>query len=221
MSNTTETLDYYPGDWWIPCPEYDPVDAGRPWDESTEPTDPSTINWNQRQGEATIPFNIDANGWPLNPRGRTGRFGLGEHLYWGENLCADVIALAPSDTDPVGDIAVILRSDRDVWALPGGHVDPGEETDAAGLRELREETGLATTARPELVGHFLVADPRRTDNAWRVTALYIVRLDRKEPVVGGDDAKDAEWVSLGKLLTGRLDPPHIPLLKAAMSKVTR
>ncbi|KAJ7427766.1 nudix hydrolase 17 [Willisornis vidua] len=38
--------------------------------------------------------------------------------------------------------ATTLRHLPNVWVPPGGHVEPGEELVAAGLRELAEETGL-------------------------------------------------------------------------------
>lgn len=38
-----------------------------------------------------------------------------------------------------------------VWSLPGGHVEPGEETLAAAHRELAEETGIEADLT-ELVG---------------------------------------------------------------------
>lgn len=36
-----------------------------------------------------------------------------------------------------------LDSSRDAWQMPQGGVDPGEEPEAAALRELEEETGIS------------------------------------------------------------------------------
>lgn len=55
-------------------------------------------------------------------------------------------SIVPSVTavvlDQAGDLLLVHKTDNDLWALPGGGVDPGESVSEAVLREVLEETGM-------------------------------------------------------------------------------
>ena len=54
-------------------------------------------------------------------------------------------------TDAGGRVLLVKHTYLAGWWLPGGGVDRGETTQAAAVRELREETGLVATTAPRLI----------------------------------------------------------------------
>ncbi len=73
----------------------------------------------------------------------------------------------------------IRRRDSGLWALPTGHLEPGERWVEALLREVREETGLSLSG-PRLIG--IYSDPRTQIVAYPdgrvghfVTAVFTLR----------------------------------------------
>ena len=89
---------------------------------------------------------------------------------------------------------------KGLWAVPGGHVNLGERTEKAALRELREETiiGLTDTElRSRIKGRNVFDDPARSTIGHVIThAVHIDLSDLPEQllVVGNDDAEEATWV---------------------------
>lgn len=88
---------------------------------------------------------------------------------------------------------------KDLWAVPGGHVNVGERTQNAGLRELREETLIPLTdkeLRDRIKGSHVFDDPSRSTIGHVIThAIHIDLSDlENEPMVTGtDDAVEAMW----------------------------
>jgi 8-oxo-dGTP pyrophosphatase MutT (NUDIX family) len=164
-------------------------------------TDPTRINWPERQARAAIPFQV-INGRPVNPCETTGiRHGRSEMGYWGETLCADALVTVTYCGAPY--LLMVEREDGYGWAVPGGHVEPGETGLDAALRELHEETALGIPSSSPLCQALpprYVPDPRASDEAWAVTVPVHVRLPERDltsglPLVeGGDDARRAEWL---------------------------
>ncbi|SOD73159.1 ADP-ribose pyrophosphatase YjhB (NUDIX family) [Jatrophihabitans sp. GAS493] len=100
------------------------------------------------------------------------------------------------------------------WSIPGGKCDGGETSDAACVRELAEETGLAVRVL-QLLGSVEDHVDAVGDAAKSVT--YCID-DYLCSVVGGtlhaaDDATQARWVSRAELA-------QLPLVPGLLSALT-
>ena len=80
------------------------------------------------------------------------------------------------------------------WALPGGHLDPGETVEECAVRELREETGVENVDIT-LVGIF--SKPGRDPRGWYVSIAYAAGVEMDQVCIeAGDDAKEAAWFTI-------------------------
>jgi 8-oxo-dGTP diphosphatase len=99
------------------------------------------------------------------------------------------------------------------WALPGGFVEYGENTEDAVIREMFEETGLKTTV-------FLLldvySDPHRDPRGHTVTIAYLMEEVDGE-LNAGDDASSAKFFKMNELPSLAFD--HAKIVKDAFQRV--
>jgi len=81
------------------------------------------------------------------------------------------------------------------WSIPGGRVEPGEEHEAAVLRELREETALVGSVVRE-VGRI---DRDAPSGGVYVIRDFLVSVDGETAPRAGDDASEARWFAPDEL----------------------
>lgn len=132
---------------------------------------------------------------------------------------ADMVALASHEGKIY--VLLILRAKEPFkgrWALPGGHVDEGEDLLTAAKRELKEETKLDAQYRlAAQVGTF--GSPTRDPRGHYISTAYVVIFDGLQEVEGADDAKEARWFDVSELSEDQLAFDHALILKLAMTKV--
>src|SRR5437763_4209335 len=97
--------------------------------------------------------------------------------------------------------ALIGRTDRRgrlLWSLPKGHVEPGETTEAAAVREVAEETGITgrVVATLGTIDFWFVADGRRIH---KTVHHYLLMATDGELSAEDIEVEEVEWVPLGEL----------------------
>eukprot|EP00116_Pleurobrachia_bachei_P001993 sb/3462255/ len=99
------------------------------------------------------------NGYPRNPKGRTGLRGRGQLLRWGPNPTAEPIitrwardntgALIKLNGLPVLEFVGVFLREAECWSIPGGPIRHGEHLTEALKREFSEDALGGLTANEE------------------------------------------------------------------------
>lgn len=97
--------------------------------------------------------------------------------------------------------ALIARHDRRgrlVWSLPKGHVEDGETPEAAAIREIAEETGIAgrVVAPLGVIDFWFVAENKRIH---KTVHHYLLIAEGGELSDEDIEVVEVAWVPLGEL----------------------
>jgi ADP-ribose pyrophosphatase len=236
----TEKHAHYPHRFFVPdnkvfwqynFPEYKPVKFNDPvvLDKNTSWADPQELkeikrNFLSFEGEVKL----TNDGIPLNPIGRTGIEGRGILGKWGANYAADGLITRLHPESSLFQVLTIIRKDTGEIAIPGGMIDPGEDSLKARNRELAEELSIKKEDLEDAlyeseVSKGYVDDPRNTDNAWIETTVIHTHLmfEKAENMIiqAGDDAKDYAWTDVTNENLGNYYANHGLSLLIALNKL--
>jgi 8-oxo-dGTP diphosphatase len=84
---------------------------------------------------------------------------------------------------------------KGMWALPGGFMHMDESAEEGAKRELKEETNLTANYIEQF---HTFTDPNR-DPRERVITIAYFALVKIQDVVGGDDARRAQWFAMDEI----------------------
>ncbi len=100
-----------------------------------------------------------------------------------------------------GRVLVLRRPSRGEVRLPKGHVEPGEEVQAAALRETREESGYTNLALSADLGTQVVEFDHEGRHVVRTERYFLMTLvDDPDSPAGGEEQFEPIWLSWDEAL---------------------
>ncbi len=134
---------------------------------------------------------------------------------------ADAVIYRKVMTDDEYEILLIQRKNppfQGNFALPGGFVEYGESVEEACIREAKEETNLDVKIE-RLIGVY--SKPNRDPRGHTITAAFLCVPPENSNPLGCDDAKNAKFFKISKILSIELAFDHKDIIRGALRQINQ
>ena len=104
---------------------------------------------------------------------------------------------------------------KSYWGFPKGHLNPGESSQDAAVREVKEETGLEVKVKAKVGDHKYVFT-FNGEKIFKVVTMFLMQLIGGELKIQTDELLDAQWMEPDEALKKLSFSQDKSLLKQAL-----
>jgi 8-oxo-dGTP diphosphatase len=126
------------------------------------------------------------------------------------------VSVIPLTAD--GRIVLVRRVDNDLWAIPGGIMDWGEDVAATAEREFEEETGMRLVAIRRLLGVY--SSPERDPRAHAINITVVAEVEGEPEVQDPLEVSDIQLFEVERLPFGYFAHDHERQLRDYLAERT-
>jgi len=210
--------------WKFPCPDYNPsyyvdpfvIENDKYKNDNGWAHSEDKVEFEKIEGIDKEIVTYE-DGYPLNPRGRTGLTGRGLLGRWGPNPY--VVLVVTRFNEETDKIEILLNDSENEIRLTENFVNFGESFDetAKGYLNKMFDFDLDISSIPMLYNDYLY-DYMQTDNAWIVARSYLIFFDEKLGSAKFDKElyPEMKWVTLTPDIINQFSTNRAAILRSAV-----